>query len=82
MENNIPDLKAFAKQALEGINGMVKFAEAQTKKTLEDLKKQDPKLAEQKAREFAEAMKAGNMDEGFSKLKTDIEGLEGMFKGH
>ena len=82
MENNIPDLKAFAEQALAGINGMVKFAEAQTKKTLEDLKKSDPKLAEEKAREFAAAMKAGNMDEGFQKLKSDIEGLEGIFKGH
>lgn len=80
MENN-EELKNFAKQALSGINGLVAFAESAVKKSLEDLKTRDPKLAADKAREFAEAMKAGSMNEGFEKLKKDIEGLEGVFKG-
>lgn len=79
---NNQQLKDHTNKLLSGLEGIISYAESKAKESLAELKTKDPKLAAEKTKEFADAMQAGNMDEGFKNLKKQVEGMAGMFNGY
>jgi hypothetical protein len=82
MEGNMEEYKNHVDNLVNSLKGITGIAESAIKKSLEELKKEDPKKAEEQARVYAEALNNSNIEKGFSDLKKQFESISNDFKNY
>lgn len=73
-------IKEYADNLLKGIAGLTSIAEISIENSLDELKKSDPKKAEEQARIYANALNTGDMSKSFDEIKKQIDEMKKMFK--